>query len=190
MRVRAALAIAAVALAVPALVGSFAVAIGVRYNASGSMPIGFYRVYRGAVTRDAVVVDCLPAPIGAEALRRGYLEPGRCPGGAAAVVKVAAALPGDVVTRSRAGLAVNGRPSPCAAGVLRWDLSGRPLRAVPVRLVVPRGTVFLCGEDRLSWDSRYFGPVPLAGVQGIAAPLAGFSAEPPRRSGASQSARG
>jgi len=180
-------------IGVVAAVGAVLVAVvvvgvgkaGYRVNLTPSMPLGVYRVGGGELRRGSWVEDCLPAAVARVGLRRGYLERGWCrSSGAMAVVKIVAAIGGDVVRRTSSGVIVDGRiVSGCSGGALRVDPSGRPLSAIPARSVVPLGSVYLCGITRLSWDSRYYGPVPVGTVRGIAVPVAGETVEPPRRQG-------
>src|SRR5262249_13671718 len=103
---------------------------------------------------------------------RGYLGPGPCPGGAQPVLKRVIAVAGDVVDLDEAGATATA-VLPIRQLITDRDRSGRPLPHVPLgRHVVQPGHVWLAGSghDR-SWDSRYFGPVPVAGVRGVARPI-------------------
>ena len=122
--------------------------------------------------RGSLVAACLPAAIARTGLARGYLGRGDCPAGAEPVAKLIGALPGDVVMVEPGGVAVNGvnfRHSQVAAR----DSAGRPLAYVPWGLRrVRAGEVWLFGfNDPRSWDSRYFGPVPLAAICGGLQPI-------------------
>lgn len=145
----------------------------VRLNTTGSVPIGFYRVRQGVPTRrGTLALACLPEALEHVALERGYLGPGGCPGGAEPVLKPVAAVAGDVVEVSAAGVSVNGALIVPAA--LTRDSAGRGVAAVPPgTYTVPEGSLWLLsGHDARSWDSRYWGPVPTLGVRGEASPLA------------------
>jgi conjugative transfer signal peptidase TraF len=128
------------------------------------MPLGIYFVPRWApaVQRGDVVVGCLPARLERLGVQRGYLLPGRCEGGGAAVVKRALALAGSrYEVRSDGVFADNEK----IAGVpRRRDHAGRKLSVVAAG-VVPAGAVFVVGEAADSWDSRYFGPVPIESLR-------------------------
>jgi type IV secretory pathway protease TraF len=67
---------------------------------------------------------------------------------------------------------VNGEPVADTAQ-LDEDSAGRPLRPIPTGTYnVPAGAVWLLsGHDPRSFDSRYFGAVPRANIQGIARPV-------------------
>jgi conjugative transfer signal peptidase TraF len=156
-----------------ALVG--AGAAGLRLNATASMPRGLWRVApaAGPIPRGAIVSLCLPpGPLLRLALRRGYLGAGPCPGGAEPLLKPVAAIAGDVVRITPAGISVNGALLPNSAG-LRQDSTGRPLRPLPPGTYrVGSGAVWLVSSYAgKSFDSRYFGPVPVSAVHGTAQPV-------------------
>ncbi|QQP93222.1 conjugative transfer signal peptidase TraF (plasmid) [Skermanella sp. TT6] len=144
-----------------------------RLNVSASMPLGFWWVDTTPSFRtgDAVTV-CLPNAVATMARSRGYVGSGTCSGDAEPLLKTVLALEGDTVTVTPSGLAVNGRPVHGSASLVT-DTAGCPITAVPPgRYVVQPGTLWiLATRDRRSFDSRYFGPLPLAVVQGAARPL-------------------
>lgn len=140
-----------------------------RVNTTPSLPEGVYLLTERPLRRGTVVLACLPAEIGRYGRSRGYLSAGRCPGGAVPVLKRIAALPGDVVAVGERGLTVNGRP---LAGTSRRsrDRAGRPLPSLAAgRYRVAPGQVWLYSNRvETSWDSRYWGAVPVAGVEATA----------------------
>ena len=148
---------------------------GLRVNATASMPRGIWRVEaRGPqIERGEIMSVCLPESAGIrEAARRGYIPVGACPGGYEPLVKPVAAIAGDLVSVTAHGIAVNGEPVADTAQ-LDEDSDGRPLRPIPAGVYsVPAGAVWLLsGHDPRSFDSRYFGAVPTANIQGIARPV-------------------
>lgn len=98
---------------------------------------------------------------------RGYLGPGDCNAGVVSLLKPIAAVPGDTVTvRAGQPLQVNGK-------VLPWT---EPMTTLPGwpegSYVVEEGNVWLLSTySKGSFDSRYFGLVPVANVRGRAAPV-------------------
>ena len=159
-----------------AVLGSLAMAgaVGLRFNGTASMPRGLWQVRTGApVARASVVAICPPdrADI-REAAQRGYITAGSCPGGLEPLLKPVAAIAGDLVTVTPHAVAVNGQPIADTAPLAR-DEAGRALRPVsPGSYRVASGEVWvLSSHDPRSFDSRYFGPLPAAGVQGEARPL-------------------
>jgi conjugative transfer signal peptidase TraF len=133
---------------------------------------GFYRLVDAPIRRGELAAACLPVNAEQEGLIRGYLSSGDCPGGAEPVLKVIGGLRGDEVDVEAGWIAVNGRRLANSA-TLMVDSIGRPLTHVVwgKRRVGP-GEVWLFGlNNRRSWDSRYFGPIPLQAIRGVAEPL-------------------
>ncbi len=144
---------------------------GVRLNVSPSVPLGLYRETPAPVARGAMVVACLPMGWGDLAKARGYLGVGRCPGGVSPVGKLVLAMPGDTVTFTMSGIVVNGQPISRTRPQPR-DHAGRPLAHYPFgTMVVRAGTVVLYAPHGGSFDARYYGPIPTAGVQTVVRPI-------------------
>jgi conjugative transfer signal peptidase TraF len=141
-------------------------------NTDSAAPVGLYRIVASDFGRGDLVAACLPIPVAQEGLARGYLHTGACPGGAEPVGKIAAALPGDIVEIEPRFVAVDGVRFANSA-IATHDSAGRPLPHVALgKYIVAPNQIWLFGfNDRRSWDSRYFGPVPLANVRGQLAPV-------------------
>lgn len=138
-----------------------------RLNLTGSLPVGLYVVTDGQPRRGAVALVCLPATWAEFARSRGYVaERGSCPDGATPIGKPVFAVPGDTVSVTEAGLLLNGtvvrntRP-------LTSDRRGRALPSLPAGeyVVRPDELWVVSTYSSLSFDSRYFGAVPLACVR-------------------------
>ena len=139
----------------------------VRVNYTRSLPIGLYRtVGGGPIARGAIVLVCLPPPVALFARERGYLWRGSCPGSAARVGKLVLAAEGDVVRLTQSGLSVNGRLMPRTAP-LETDSKGRGIVHYPYGVyTVARNEVWLYSPyHRMSFDSRYFGPVSTTNIE-------------------------
>jgi len=134
------------------------------WNASASVPVGLYRIVPGNrvdVTDLAVV---MPPRVLARFLdERGYLPRGL------PLIKRVLALGGTEVCRSGADIIAYGM----AYGAARnRDTRGRPLPAWQGCRMLREGEAFLMNWDSPdSFDSRYFGPLPLSTVVGRAIPL-------------------
>jgi conjugative transfer signal peptidase TraF len=159
-------------------------------NVSGSLPVGLYwtgslpepgsapgettsegRTGNLRVEVGMIVSACLPPQAATSALERGYLPEGTCPSGVTQVGKVIAALPGDTVDVTDSGSFVNGALLPESAPLLR-DSKGRAMPRLRGRFILPAETAWLySGHSPRSFDSRYYGPVPLSGVRGQLSPL-------------------
>src|SRR5881628_3547975 len=154
----------------PGVAGGIALALSsvVHLNVSPSAPLGLYRRVDQPVVRGVLVVACVPPAAARLARVRGYLAGGSCPGGTQPVLKRVGAVPGDLVDLEPYGLAVNRERLPDSAPAVS-DSRGRPLPHAPWgRTVVAPGEVWLMGVGTTrSWDSRYFGPVPLDHVHAV-----------------------
>lgn len=147
---------------------------GFRLNLTPSEPLGLWRIEepdRAIATGDLVFVCPPQTPQIEEAHRRRYLARGLCPGGLAPLIKMVAALPGQRVEIGD-HVVIDGQPL-ASSSVRRIDDAERPLQPF-VGGVVPAGTLYLHSQFKSSYDSRYFGPVPAAGVLGLARPILTF----------------
>lgn len=135
---------------------------GLRFNPTPSLPKGIYRIVSGApapsdFVRGELVSFCLEGEFAELALERGYLEPGSCPSGLRPLLKHLAGLPGDSV-------------DPAAFPIRSVDSHGRsmPPALIPwTPGVVPSGMALVLAEHPGSFDSRYFGFVPLDSLQRV-----------------------
>lgn len=154
-------------LSVLAVAGAF-----LRYPTTDSAPPGLYLLTYGEPVRGSWAVACLPRTVAELGRRRGYLRPGRCPAASSPVLKRVAALAGDQVLVTETGLVVDGEPLPRTAR-RSHDSHGRPVPSIPLGLYrVAPGEVWLYSDHSpASWDSRYYGPIPLAGVRSRACRL-------------------
>jgi type IV secretory pathway protease TraF len=81
-------------------------------------------------------------------------------------------MAGDEIDLDHARATVNRAPV-TSEPIADRDHASRPLPHVPFgRHRVGPGEVWLVGlPHAASWDSRYFGPVPVSGVRSVVAPL-------------------
>ena len=158
------------------------VVMGLRYNDTPSAPLGWYWRRPVPVSGPALgnfVAVCPPAWVTPR--RFPFYEPGtgddRCPGGGMPLVKRIAAVPGDTVVETAAGVEVNGHALPLSAPMIASPVTGIHLPRVTGRWTLARGEYWLYGPGasggwaRYSFDSRYFGPVPRAAIRGVLRPL-------------------
>lgn len=141
-------------------------------NTDSAAPAGVYRISGYQIARGDLVAACLPIAVAQEGLARRYLRTGGCPGDAEPVDKMVSALPGDTVDIEAGWVAVNGRRFADSATAAR-DSAGRVLAHVARgRRTVAADQVWLFGfNDPRSWDSRYFGPIPLSNIRGDLKPV-------------------
>ncbi len=135
---------------------TFALAFGagMRFNPTPSLPKGIYRLAPGAPEKNDLVSFCLEGEFAELALERGYLEPGSCPSGLRPLLKRLAALPGDFV-------------DPSAFPIRSVDSHGRSISPALLPGVVPPGMALVLADHPGSFDSRYFGFVPLDSLQRV-----------------------
>jgi conjugative transfer signal peptidase TraF len=133
------------------------------YNASASVPLGWYAV---SGDRDVSVGDLVAArlPPAAEHLlvSRGYLGVG------VPVLKVVSGRKGQRVCRYRDAVTVDGGP---AAYARKRDGAGRLLPRWSGCRVLRAGEMFLLNPAPDSFDSRYFGAISTTRIIGRATPL-------------------
>ena len=142
------------------------------YNPSDSVAVGWYRVeplhgHPGSLPRPlsvgSIVLTRLPADAAALAAQRGYL-PAHVP----LLKRVGAVAPQHVCTVARQ-VRIDGVP---AAAALPVDRLGRPLPSWQHCRPLAEGELFLLSvTNPASFDSRYFGPVSVSAVIGVAHPL-------------------
>lgn len=141
---------------------------GLRINTTPSEPLGLWRVapLDHPVRVGDMVFVCPPETDAiSEGFERGYLRSGLCPGGFGPLIKTVAAVGGQrVYVAGR--VTIDGRPI-ASSNLVSQDGRGRPLRPYAGG-TVPTGFLFLHSPFPGSWDSRYFGPVPVSGVLGLA----------------------
>jgi len=134
------------------------------YNASASVPLGFYTVHDAGelATGDLVIAH---APLRAERMlvERHYLGIG------VPLVKQVGAVPGSTVCRDADRITIDGTPAAVARGA---DRLGRKLPRWNGCRRLGSGEVFLLNSGVPgSFDGRYFGPSPARDIIGKATPL-------------------
>jgi len=144
---------------------------GLRINTTPSAPKGLWHVSALAATgirRGMLVEVCPPEHPTVAALRdEHHLLPGSCASGVAPFLKPVAAIAGDTVSiRREQPVRVNGRE-------LAHTVASPQMPAWPDgEYMVEPGTLWLLsGYSENSFDSRYFGPVPVSHVRAKAVPL-------------------
>lgn len=127
---------------------------GYRFNPTPSLPRGVYRLAPGAPSLGDLVCFCLEGEFAELAKERGYLQPGMCPSGLRPLLKRLTALPGDFVV-------------PSAFPIRSVDSHGRFMSPALVPGVVPQGMALVLADHPGSFDSRYFGLVPLDSLRRV-----------------------
>lgn len=141
---------------------------GLRVNVTPSEPLGIWRIVkpdRPILVGDLVFICPPDTDAMREARTRGYLRFGLCDGWVAPLIKTVVATSGQAIETAD-DVRVDGRQVPHSR-VARVDGQGREMERYGGG-VVPPGTVFLHSEFPSSFDSRYFGPLPMDGILGLA----------------------
>lgn len=158
-------------LAILAMLTGVVFVAGLRVNLTPSYPLGLWRIEpfaRDVAAGDRIFI-CPPSnPAFIAARERGYLGRGLCPGWFSPLIKTVVAVSGQHVVID-GDIAVDGIHL-AHSSVRPVDGEGRALTPSPGG-IVPSGQLFVLSEFAGSYDSRYFGPIPAAGVLGLARPL-------------------
>ncbi len=172
-RVFAAMGIGLAALCAPAFMPmSVHERVFLVYNPTDSVPRGWYQVggidSAAALHVGSIVLARLPVDVAAFAGQRGYL-----PSGVPVLKRIGAIAPQWVCVREQVVL-IDGA---VAATVRTHDGGRRPLQAWQHCRPLADGELFLLSDTNpASFDSRYFGPIAVSAVLGIARPLWTWSA--------------
>ena len=144
---------------------------GLRVNLTPSYPLGLWRIEplaRDPGVGDRIFICPSPDPVFEQARERGYLGRGLCSGWFSPLIKTVVAVAGQHIA-IEGDITVDGVHLPHSS-VRFADGEGRALPPDSGG-IVPAGQLFLFSEFAGSYDSRYFGPIPAAGVLGLAHPL-------------------
>lgn len=144
-------------------------AIDVRVNISPSYPVGVYRQVDTHWQKRDLVISCLPEAIAQWGLERGYLVRSTQCRGHIPVIKQVIALSGDWVSTDQQ-LAVNGSLIPNTQ-IHTHDTRGRTLPKTSGGLTAVNQVWLVSNHVAGSFDSRYFGAIDQALVQGKLEPL-------------------
>jgi conjugative transfer signal peptidase TraF len=161
----------AIAVGVCAFGGWLPLELGYCLNITPSEPVGIYELVSGGAGRGALVLLEQPHGSVTSTLRR-YI-PAKLP-----LVKRVAAIPGDMVRIDSDGVYVNGVRWPDSVPLLHDD-EGRALQPYPFGVYrVAAGRLWVMSNHPRGFDSRYFGPVPAAGVISRLQPLLTWTSAP------------
>ena len=148
-------------------------AAGLRVNFTDSAPHGLWQVRAAdaaAIKRGSLIEVCPPdSPVVRLMGAKGYLSAGNCDGSSVApLLKPVSAVPGDTIRLRR------GEPVTVNAVSLPNTQAMPAIPAWPEGdYIVQPGELWLFSSySSGSFDSRYFGPVALTCVRGVAVPVA------------------
>ena len=135
------------------------------WNLTPSLPMGIYRTEKvdRANLKGKIVSFCPPDTVIFRAARdQGTLKWGHCPSGFAPLLKRVVAVPGDVV-RVVNRVVVNGKS--VNHGSLIKEVAAL-YRSTPVLQTLTDRELWVMGDTEDSFDSRYFGAIPVGSVIG------------------------
>ena len=133
------------------------------YNATDSLPHGFYRVIKQEIyERGDLIVFPVPEEVRSLVLERGWLKPDSY------LIKPLAAINGDKVWITCGQVFVNGKSF---GAIKKQDKEGLPLPSLVIDgKLSPRKIAVLQRSDD-SFDSRYFGQIDESQIIGRAVPI-------------------
>lgn len=144
--------------------------IGFRINVTPSLPEGIYQISSESIERGDLVAFCLDAdnPFSVLADERGFLGAGACKSGLRPLLKQLVGMPGDGLFLGPEGIFLNGK---LLDGTVRCDFD-RHGRSLPPSLLaagtIPKNYGLVLSQDHAgSFDSRYFGLMPLADLKKV-----------------------
>ena len=127
---------------------------GFRFNATPSLPVGVYKISPGTPQKGDLVAFCLGGKAARLAAEREYLHFGSCSNGLRPLLKRLAGMPGEQMDFDS----------------LIFQAMDSEARAMPLALhtgIIPDGMGLVLSEHPGSFDSRYFGFVPLEKLQRV-----------------------
>jgi conjugative transfer signal peptidase TraF len=129
-----------------------------RLNLSPSVPLGLYLLRRVPAPLERGMLVVFPVPPSVQLWWSRWLP----------LLKPIAGLPGDTVCVWAQTFLVNGRSF---GPVLTESSDGRPVPRLDGCFTVAPDAVIVASDTPRSLDSRYFGAVPIAQLEGVATPL-------------------
>lgn len=127
---------------------------GLRINPTPSLPKGIYRIVSDIPQKNDLVSFCLQGEFAELALERGYLEAGSCENGLRPLLKRLAGMPDDYIEAETLAI--------CSV-----DSQERHIPSILQSGVIPFGMALVLADHPGSFDSRYFGLVPLENLQRV-----------------------
>ena len=148
--------------------------LGYRWNHSTSYPKGIYQltVKNKYYQKGQLVLFCPPNNSALQlALKRKYLRNGMCNGGFEPVIKKIYGIENDKISFKNSIITINSLHIPDTK-ILAYDIHNRPLPKLN-NFTVPKKFYFLLSDHqpKISFDSRYYGAVPIENIKGIIIPI-------------------
>lgn len=137
---------------------------GYRLNKTNSIPLGVYKIEQSKeYKRGDLVTFCLTDEIVKSGRAKGYIHGGICTNGSTPLAKEILAVPNDYVEVDSEGVTVNGKFHHLPK--LSFDGYGNKVEQDDYKGSI--NGYFLIGNNNIaSWDSRYYGDIPYANIEG------------------------
>ena len=154
------------------IAGCFFYQVGFRINLTSSLPVGIWKIDKSftRIEKGDYVWFTPTKRIAEFALKRGYLEKNpKCKNNAIPLLKVVYGLPGDTYSFHDDLIRINNLP---VKNVKRrkTDSKNRPMPRIADGKV-PANQFFVLTKHPYSFDSRYYGPIPMDNIEGTAKPI-------------------
>lgn len=153
---------------------------GLRINTSSSIPMGLYWMTKRPMVAGEYVIFCPPnQPVFQDALSRGYINAGFCPGGYGHMMKKIVATTGDTVSNTSDGVWINGERLSYSKPLLA-DSNGRvlPVWRIWHEAVKKSELLLMTDQSSLSFDARYFGFMTESQMNSVIKPLITWPSNP------------
>ncbi|MGJ0637225.1 conjugative transfer signal peptidase TraF [Xenorhabdus bovienii] len=147
--------------------------VGIRFNTSESIPVGFYSITSMPIAKGEYVLFCPPQQkVFEEAKTRGYINSGFCTGSYGYMMKKILAAKGDIVSVNQDGVTVNEEKIPFSKPLL-MDASGHPLPRLTIdsHLLNANELLLMTDQSSSSFDARYFGFINQKQIKGVIRPM-------------------
>lgn len=147
--------------------------LGLRFNRTRSVAPGFYWVIQKKPEKGDFVSFCpAESPLTRLAIERGYFGFGNCPGHVERLLKIVVGCAGDNISVNQYGVLINGtllaQSAPLTMDGLERPLASFSAKPIPLK---PDELWVMTDHNRLSFDSRYFGPIRSEQVSDVVKPL-------------------
>lgn len=152
--------------------GIFLYKVGFRFNLTPSLPIGIWKIDKAftQIERDDYVWFTPTKEMASFAIERGYLKESKnCPNNTIPMLKQVYGLPGDEFSFFKDVISINNTTIKNAKR-RQYDSKERPMPQIEGG-IVQDSHLFVLTLNSHSFDSRYFGPIPIKNIIGTAKPV-------------------
>ena len=142
------------------------------FNTTSSFPLGFYKISKSNQYKKGVLVSfcAVPSKMIDKIIEQGYTQRNSlCPNQTPQLLKKILGLEGDIVEIQRT-VSINNQ-SIKNSRIFKQDRSGNLLPIQPSQNIKKGYFWAMSDYNNKSFDSRYFGQVPLENIIGIATPI-------------------